>query len=533
MSRGYLAVILHGHLPFIRHPEHEDFLEERWLYEAITESYIPLLWTLEGLAEDSVDYRLTLVLTPTLVSMLSDPLLRSRYRSHLDRLCELSEKETVRTRDLPEFHGTAIMYRERFHRARDDFEDKWGSDLIAAFLRLQNAGRIEIITSCATHGFLPLLRMNPAAVRAQIFTGINCYQEVFGREPRGFWLPECAYYPGLDEILQKAGIRYFVVDSHAFQGCTSGSAFGVYAPIYSPGGVAAFGRDPESSKQVWSSVEGYPGDYDYREFYRDIGHDLDFDYVRPYVHVDGIRIDTGLKYYKITDHTNFKEPYVRFRALKKAEQHATDFLWKRAHQTEQIFPHTHRPPIIVAPYDAELFGHWWFEGPDWLEHVLRRVSRDERLKTICPSDYLNEFPVNPCDLPAASSWGQGGFNSLWLNETNDWIYPHLHAAAGRMIEFAEQYSSANGLVRRALNQAGRELLLAQSSDWAFIMARRTAVQYAEKRTKDHLLRFHHLCDMVRCGSIDREGLSEIESRDNLFPNFDYTVYREDYRLPWK
>jgi 1,4-alpha-glucan branching enzyme len=533
MSQGYLSLILHGHLPFVRHPEYDDFLEERWLYEAITESYIPILWTLEDLAEESVDYRITLILTPTLVSMLNDPLLRSRYRLHLDRLCELSEKETSRTRDEPEFHGTAVMYRERFHRAREDYEQRWGSDLVSAFLRLQDAGRVEIITSCATHGFLPLLRMNPGAVKAQVFTGVNHYREVFGREPRGFWLPECAYYPGLDEILKKAGIRYFVVDSHAFEGCAHASGFGVYTPIYSPSGVAVFGRDPDSSKQVWSSAEGYPGDFDYREFYRDIGYDLDLDYVGPYVHVDGIRIDTGLKYYRITDHTNFKEPYIRFRALKKAEEHAADFLRKRSQQTEQLFMRTHRPPIIVAPYDAELFGHWWFEGPDWLEHVLRKAAKEPGMRTAFPSDYLTEFPVNPCDLPAASSWGQGGFNSLWLNENNDWIYPHLHAAADRMIEFAEQFQPVDGPTRRALNQAGRELLLAQSSDWAFIMARRTAVQYAEKRTREHLLRFHHLCDMIRCRSIDREWLAGIESQDNIFPSFDYSVYRQDYEFPRK
>jgi len=141
--------------------------------------------------------------------------------------------------------------------------------------------------------------------------------------------------------------------------------------------------------------------------------------------------------------------------------------------------------------------------------------------------------VNPCDMPAASSWGQGGFNSLWLNETNDWIYPHLHAAADRMMEFAEQFHPSEGLTRRALNQAGRELLLAQSSDWAFIMARRTSVQYAEKRTRDHLLRFHQICDMIRCGSIDREWLAGIESQDNIFPNFDYSVYRQDYQFSRK
>ncbi len=527
MPLGYLALVLHAHLPFVRHPEHDEFLEEGWLYEAITESYIPLLWMMEGLASDGVEFRLTMSLTPTLVTMLNDELLRRRYLRHLDRLCELAEKEVERTRHLPEFHDTAVFYRERFATAREDYCHRWKKDLVGAFARLRQTGKLEIVAGAASHGYLPLLRVNPAAVRAQIFLGAQHYTETFGGAPRGFWLPECGFYPGLDETLKEAGIRYFFVESAAIES----AKFGVHAPLYCPSGVAAFGRDPEASKQVWSSVEGYPGDHDYREFYRDIGHDLDLDYLKPCIHRDGIRVNTGIKYHRVTGRTDGKEPYVRQRAWDKAAAHADHFLRSRQAQAQSLNGQMGRKPIVVAPYDAELFGHWWFEGPVWLNDLCRLTAGGQKIvRLVTPSEYLDEYPVNQVETPGASSWGYKGHHEVWLNSANDWIYPHLHAAADQMSELAEVFPAADGLTRRALGQAARELLLAQSSDWAFIMTRGTMVPYAIRRTKEHLLRFRQLYDMLKEDRVHEDGLGEMEERDNIFPKLDYRVYRADYRF---
>ncbi len=534
MASGYLSLVLHAHLPFVRHPEHEEFLEEDWLYEAITETYIPLLWAMERLAENDVDCRLTMSLTPSLVSMLDDDFLRERYARHLDRRCELAEKEVERTRHAPEFHDTARMYRKRLFEARRDYCDRWKMNLVAAFARLQRRGMIEILTSAATHGFLPVLKVNPLAVRAQVLVGAQHTAETFGLRPAGIWLPECGFYPGLDEVLKEVGIRYFFTDTHAIDNAAGRARYGVYAPLYCPSGVAAFGRDPESSKQVWSATEGYPGDVEYREFYRDIGHDLDLDYIRPYIHKDGIRINTGFKYYRVTGRTDFKEPYVRSRALAKAAEHAANFIFHRQSQMKWLQGWMDRKPIVIAPYDAELFGHWWFEGPDWLDSVLRRIaSNGSGLRLVTPSEYLEEHPVNQVEMPSASSWGYKGYNEMWLNGTNDWLYRHLHAAADRMVELADGHFTAVGMVQRALNQAARELLLAQASDWAFIMTRGTVVEYAERRTKEHLLRFTQLYEMVKQKSVHSTWLGEVEAKDNLFPNLDYRVYRSDYEFSWK
>ncbi len=532
MVNGYLALALHAHLPFVRHPEHDQFLEEDWLYEAITETYIPLLRVLESLVDDGVDFRLTMSLTPPLISMLDDNLLRRRFARRLDLLCELAEKEVRRTRLQPAFQNTAVLYRDRFFKARDHYRDRWKMDLTGAFRRLQEHGNLEIITSAATHGFLPLLRVNPITVRAQIFIAAQHYRETFGRPPSGIWLPECGFYPGLDEVMKQAGIRYFFVDSHAIQNASERATWGVYAPLCCPSGATAFGRDQESAKQVWSSIEGYPGDYDYREFYRDIGYDLELDYIRPYIHGDGIRTNTGIKYYRVTGPTDRKEPYISWVALNKAASHAEDFLSSRQRQIERLKGQVSRKPIVVAPYDAELFGHWWFEGPEWLNFLFRKIAGGQQsIRLTHPAEYLSEYPVNQVGMPSASSWGYRGYSDVWLNGSNDWIYRHIHAAADRMEELAGQFPRAEGKLRRALTQAARELLLAQASDWAFIMTRKTVVQYAVQQTKEHLLRFHRLYEMINKNDIQEDLLAQIEFQDNLFPNLDYAVYRNDYRFP--
>ncbi len=529
MSPGHVCVVLHAHLPFVRHPEHEDFLEEAWLREAILETYIPLLWTLERLAVEGEPFRITLSLSPTLVAMLDDDLLRLRFVRHLDRLCDLAEREIRRTRHQPVFNETARLYSERFARARRDYQNRWNMDLAGAFRRLADAGHVELITCAATHGYLPLLRHNRLAARAQVRVAVTQHEASFGSPPRGLWLPECGYYPGLEEVLDDAGVSYSFVETHAIDHAATRPHYGVYAPLCCPGGLAMFGRDPESTKQVWSSVEGYPGDADYREYYRDAGFDLDPEALGPCLHPLGVRRNTGIKYHRVTGRTEAKQPYVRARALMRAKEHADNFVFNRRHQIKWLAGQMDRSPIVVAPYDAELFGHWWFEGPDWLGHVLRNIARDgEELDLVTPSDYLAEYPENQLETPSSSSWGYKGYSEMWLNGKNDWIYPHLHQAADRMVELAAAFPSASPLEARALDQAARELLLAQASDWAFIMAQGTVVEYAERRTKEHLSRFYALAHGVESHAIDPEALAIIEAQDNVFPHLDYRVYRADY-----
>ncbi len=524
MEKGFLALILHAHLPFVRHPEHEFFLEERWLYEAITETYIPLIHVFEGFERDHVPFRLTLSLTPTLISMLQDPLLKERYLKHVDRLIELANREIERTRFQPVFQELALHYYWRLTQAKETF-NRYGRDLTQAFKGFQDRGALEIITCAATHGFLPLISRTESVVRGQIVTAVRHYERVMGRKPVGIWLPECGYFPGVDRFLKEAGIRYFITDTHGILHASPRPKFGVFAPIYCPSGVAAFGRDVESSKQVWSAIDGYPGDWDYREFYRDIGFDLEFDYIRPYISPDGVRINTGIKYYRITGGTEEKQPYVRAWAMEKAAAHAGNFMFNRQKQVEYLFDFIGRKAIIIAPYDAELLGHWWYEGPEFLNFLIRKIAFDQNtLRLVTPSDYLREYPVNQVSTPSLSSWGWKGYSETWLAGANDWVYPHLHKAALRMTELANRFRGENGVIERALKQAARELFLAQSSDWAFIMHTGTMVPYAVKRTQEHLVNFAELYEQLTQDHLDPNWLSELENKNNIFPEIPHQVF---------
>ncbi|MCC6324450.1 MAG: DUF1957 domain-containing protein [Candidatus Brocadia sp.] len=528
MEKGYLSFILHAHLPFVRHPEYAEFLEEDWLFEAITETYIPLINVFDKLIEDGVDFRVTMSLSPPLISMLTDALLQSRYIRYLEKRIELTEKEIEKTRHQAAFQRLAQMYHGYFTNARYIFAEKYRRNLITAFKKFQDAGKMEVITCGATHSYFPLMNHNVNAMRAQVHVAINHYEKHFGRRPRGMWLSECAYEPEGDRILSEAGIRFFITETHGILFASPRPKYGVYAPIMTPSGIAAFGRDQESSKQVWSAKEGYPGDFVYREFYRDVGFDLDYDYIRPYLHGDGKRSNIGIKYYRITGKTDHKEPYCPERALGKAVEHAENFLFNRERQIERLSSVMDRKPIVVAPYDAELFGHWWFEGPQWINVLFRKIASDHKAISLStPLEYLEKYPVNQVSAPSCSSWGYKGYHEYWLNENNDWIYRHLHKAAERMVELANTYPrrDENSLQNRALNQAARELLLAQSSDWAFIMKTGAMVKYAVKRTKEHLLRFTKLYDDIRSDRVDAAWLSDIESKDNIFSDIGYHIYQ--------
>lgn len=526
MEKGYLSIVLHGHLPYVRHPEHDDFLEEDWFYEAITETYIPLIQTFDKLIRDGVDFRITLSLSPTLLSMFNDPLLQDRYEKHINLLIELANKEVERTRWQGDIGKLAWMYLKSFEDARRIFVDRYHKNLINAFKEIHSSGKVELITASATHGYLPLMVTTPASIRAQVQVAANCFEKLLGFRPIGMWLPECGYEVGIDEFLKEAGIRYFFLDAHGILHGSPRPKYGVFAPIYCKSGVAAFGRDLESSKQVWSAVEGYPGDYYYREFYRDIGFDLDYEYIKPYIHKEGFRINTGIKYYRITGSTNHKEFYIPEVAREKAAEHAGNFMFNRERQIEHLHGFMDKKPIIVAPYDAELYGHWWYEGPQWIDFLMRKVVYDQKtIRLITPGEYLKENPRNQVITPSMSSWGYKGYSEVWLEGSNDWIYRHLHKASEKMTELVKSHPNANGTLQRALNQALRELLLAQSSDWAFIMKTQTHVEYACNRTKEHLLRFTKLYDDIKGNSIDEGQLSDVEYKDNLFPEIDYRIHQ--------
>jgi len=524
MSRGYFIPVLHSHLPFVKHPEYDYFLEEHWLFEAITECYIPLLRNMKRLHDEGTRFALTVSITPPLAEMLSDKHLMHKYEKYLDRQIELGFKEIQRTRGSEE-EGLAKFYKTLFEDSKDFFINFLQRDILNGYRYFSDLGYLEIITCAATHGFLPLLNVNEKAVEVQIEVAIEAYKKHFYKAPKGIWLPECAYYEGLDAILKRYGIEFFFVDTHGLIYSNPTSIYGAYAPCYTPHQVAVFARDAESSKQVWSSKEGYPGDVNYRDFYRDIGYDLDFEYIKDYIDPDGTRVFTGYKYHKITGETVHKQIYDPHYAFQLTKVHAQNFHFNRAKQLEFLNANMDEKPVIVSPYDAELFGHWWFEGPEFLYHLFKEIDKHKVMEVITPSNYLQKHPKHQVVIPAQSSWGDKGYFDVWLNGGNDWLYPHLHYMADLMQDLArKRKDESNFLNIRVLNQMVKELLLAQSSDWAFLMTTSTAVEYSVQRSKEHISNFHKLHTMIEDGCVDIDALEYMEHKNSIFNFLDFRVY---------
>lgn len=528
MVKGYVSLILHTHLPFVRHPESQEALEERWLFEAMTECYLPLIQTFDRLLNDKVKFRITISITPTLMAMFEDKYLNEKYLEYMIKTLELSKLEIKRTLNLDEeLKKTVLFYNKRYKEIFGIYK-KYDNNLMNAFRKFDKSGHLEIITCAATHGLLPLLMVNIEAVRAQIAMGVKSYTESLGHPPVGIWLPECAFSYGIDSILKEFGIKYFICEGNGVLNAWPKPIYGTYAPIVTPEKVYAFPRDMESGHQVWSSTLGYPGDFNYREFYRDIGFDLPIEYIAPYINPEGIRIDTGLKYYRITGHNDNKEYYSRDKAMEVVKKHAKHFSNSRNAQISVASVRMEKPPIITCPYDTELFGHWWYEGSDFIYEFIKEAARESNCYELTtPLDYLNINTNIQGSIPNPSSWGENGDFSVWLNPANDWIYREIHSCEDKMLWLTSKYIDVIDLQKRVLNQAARELMLGEASDWAFIIKNNTTVNYAKKRFFTHVGRFNKLYEGIINEEIDEKWLREIEELDNIFPNIDYRIYRKE------
>lgn len=516
MKQGYYSIVLHAHLPFVRHREAER-LEERWLFEAISETYIPLLWNLEQQENKKM---VTISFSPPLMEMLADPLLQRRYLHSLKKIETLLEREEKEVTSEEETK-LVTFYKERFAKIKDTFMI-WEQNILNGFRHFEQQGKLVCITSSATHAFLPYLQTEQG-LRAQVRHGIDTFKKHFGKEPQGFWLPECAFTPGVDRILLEEGIRYTFVDEHAIEAADPTPSKGIETPIYSPHGIVLFPRNSQMSSNVWSSYTGYPGDYDYREFYRDVAYERDWEYIKPFMHSEGFRFDTGLKYRRVTGSVENKEFYDRNNALKKVEDHSRHFLSAVTKELDEKSGKCYPPHIIMTPFDAELFGHWWFEGPDWISKILELGS--ETVNFITPEEYLNRHYQ---DLDTAhvcfNTWGRKGFGEVWLNEKNSWIYRHLHRIEKELILLITENKGISDDIDRTLKQLVREWMLAVSSDWPFIIDGDSATEYANNRINEHISRFDELKDMLSSTDINVDKLTKLEAEYPFLDSIDLSVF---------
>ncbi len=451
----------------------------------------------------------------------------------------------------------AKWYRDWFEGILSSFRERYNRDIVGAFRKLQDMGVLDVLTSAATHGYLPLLERD-SSIWGQLKTGVETTIEHMGKAPTGIWLPECAYRPpfmqpgpdgklyrkpGIEEFLAAFNLKYFFTDTHVIQGGSlvgkaAGDAVGPYGAIpkritveYTDRGrrakvgttfrpyyvrdvkVAVFGRDEGTGLQVWSASHGYPGDFLYREFHR-----KDDRSGIQYWRITGAQVDLGQK-----------ELYDPDRAFGQVQSHADHFVNLVRNRLAEFASTSDEYGIIVSAYDTELFGHWWFEGIAWLKEVLRQLSVNPEVELTTARDYLEKHPpTESLDIPE-SSWGNGGGHWTWMNPETEWMWPLIHKAEREMEEINALYPSAYGEMARVLAQAARELVLLQSSDWPFLVTTGQAKDYAVDRFQGHLARFERLIAIARSGSVSEEDLRFLEwteDVDNPFPQISYRDFEE-------
>lgn len=520
-SIGLLIIHLHAHLPYIRkRVSYGDSgfwqpmgYPPEWFHEAVKDTYVPLILVFEKLVKEGVDFRLSMDISPTLSNMMRCAFLQEEFLKYIDAHINLARAEVDRTRrQAIQYHDTAWMHLNRFLEIKDCFL-KYDCDLTKAFKKFQDQGYIEISTCGATHAFLPFFTAYPESVRGQIETAVLDYESTFGISPRGIWLPECAYVPGIEQFVQEAGLRYFFTETHAVTLADCPVVFGTHAPVFLKGSdVAAFARDPETGKQVWSGEEGYPGDPDYLDFHFKGG---------------------PLRYNRITTRTNdYKEPYVRQWALEKAARHAQHFMESRNFRFRYIKDWFWKKPLVVAMYDAELFGHHWFEGTDFLYFLLKKFYYDQNeTELITPSSYLFRYPRNQEVFLNPSSWGDKGTFDKWMYGSVSWMYRHSHEAIRELVAMAchwKEKALGDDIARRIVAQAGREVLQSMNSDIPFVISNGHFVDRMKEYFFEDLERFWILAsifwDKDRNSPSNVCRLENLEMTNPIFPTLDPEVF---------
>lgn len=554
---GAFTFVLHSHLPYARLAGRWPHGEE-WIHEAATETYIPLLKTLYDLKAEGVPYRVTLGITPTLAEQLTDTLVLENINRYLGTKQAAAEQDIDKFAHQPEVQNLARWYVKLFQETKATFNDQFGGELIPHFRQLQDEGYIELIASVATHAYMPLLAED-STVFGQIRQGIASYERTFGRRPRALWLPECGYRPaipggrgdmrpGLEHFLAAEGIQVFFTETHTITGgepvgVAAGDVIGPNANIKNRyvlpsenktpervtttyeayyvnnsaanptlnehSGVAVLGRNNNSGQQVWSAEWGYPGDFDYREFHKKAG-------------------TSGLQYWRVTgDEVGLahKDIYRPDWARYKVDQHAEHFAHLVWDLLREYNADTGKYGIVSSNYDTELFGHWWFEGVQWLGKVLRHLSQNDEIDMVTASQYVEEHPPQQVLNLMEGSWGTGGGHFTWQNGETGWMWPLIHEAERRMVVLVQNFQSPTDDELFVLNQAARELLLMQSSDWQFLITTDQAKEYAIQRFSQHMDRFNKLADSIDAQTPDRELAEELWERDKIFPDINYQWFR--------
>ena len=502
--KAKVLLVLHAHLPYIRIPDKRFPLQELWLHQAVTESYIPLILCLRELIEEKTDFNITLSISPTLLAMLSDDYFKQKYGDYLATLLEILRKKSINSEN-----GLKQRFEWLLNKIQiiSNFYIKTKGNIPGELKKLRQSGKIKLITTTATHALLPLFRFSSNLIRNQIKTGQQAFENEFGFIPEGFWLPEMGYYSNLDAILSSFNVKYTFLDAHSIYLGPRSPSYGSFLPSVTESGIKIFPRDVQLSNIIWSAKTGYPGDSRYREFHFDYTYSLT-DFELHDFNID--KLPLGLKIYRITGNDKPKELYNHDEAMEAVNIHSDDFISKIRERAIAVKQHINKIPVFTLPFDAELFGHWWYEGPEFLKQVIKKISLAEDIELISPNDIENKNLE--IAVPAESSWGREGYFNTWTNPECSWIYPELAHLDVRLDNIKSDDDKSPASI-----QAMKELLLASSSDWTFFMSNNTSHDYGKFRLNDHLNTAKKIIDEIESGNTDNSFLKE---RHTLYPLFE-------------
>ncbi|GHU07966.1 glycoside hydrolase family protein [Spirochaetia bacterium] len=555
MSECYPVLLVLGcHSPLASHPKEENpespySIEELQFFGSISDTYLPLLAVFEKLEADRIPFRMAIALSPVLCEMLKDLFLQNRYLEYVDRQIEFGAKELERYPADSQMHQLAKFHYDEILEKRILFTERYEKNLLNIFNYYQGRGRLELLSSAATHAFLPVFTAAPEAIQVQLETAIASHRSCFGKLPGGFFLPDFGWSPELDKSFRSYNIGYTTVASHGALFGDPPAAKGCFYPLISPSKVSILIRDFYADRDVPGMNGALPPPY--RDCRRDAGFELSPDLLEPFLE-HGKRIPAGYKYWTSGGNSDENDgvyegvygnvyndepeeepfsplykPETAVNAARKAASRFLDSCAKRLSTAAALMTET---PISVCAWDADRFGRLWYEGPVFIEALFRGAAARSDVHFMNPGEYLSgrDFTSFQISMPSFSSCGPNGYGEMWMDASNDWVYPHLMRAIDRMTELAERFPNINGLKERALNQACREILLAQSSDWIKMLYQRGNSAYARGRIEEALRNFTTIYESLSSNYINTEWLTGIERKNGIFPKINYRIFRRKH-----
>ena len=529
-----ISLVLEAHTPFVREFRKEDNLsqtgEEGRFFESVSETLLPLLGVFDRLESDHIPFRMGLAISPILCNMLNDEHLQKKYLYYTDKQIEFGKQEIERTAGHGELNKLAENYYNQLLDKRIAYTERYENNLLKAFDFYRRKGRVEILASNATHAFLPFISNNSESLQAQLEIPVSAYRRYFGSSPQGFWLPALGWTPAIEPYLRAYNYTYTIVDSHSLLYGRPLPQKGSFFPVKTPNGTFILARDFNTVREI----EQITNNDVYRDNDRDVGYELPPEIVSPFLSTEGERRRTGYKYWKhIADAASHQRSeaqdtiYNPQAASDRVIEHARLFIEKAIARLEEASKHMMEAPLSLYAHNADNFGRFWYEGPQFIEALFRLAAGYRDFRFVNPSEYIfnQNLSLFQTVAPEVSSWGINGYAETWLNTSNDWIYRHLARSMERMTELAERFPDDTGLKERALNQAAREILLAQSSDWPGLLYRQDSTEYARCQAENALRNFTTIYEALGSNYISTEWLTTLERHHNLFPNINYRVFR--------